>query len=290
MADIRDAYPGVNAVTLKEMDDPVDARQAEISPQSAPTTGITPLELCVLAKTAAAQPRRHWADALAAVRDPWSRKRPRATSVFRDVLKHALMAGGGAVMPVLVQYISATTIAGKARSPRSSAVSWQSVSWQSRIAPARGFPPLELRFALEYSAPPDFAAERSAIAQLLESEEFTLQPLFAGDEPELARILLLRFPGIERTLSPETLFSIAYDLADARALVRAEPDLGSRIFADPPPLTDELRPEAADALGALCWVDADTPADKRWALETIGVLRAWARLIASTVVPLFRRE
>jgi hypothetical protein len=142
---------------------------------------------------------------------------------------------------------------------------------------ARGFPPLELRFALEYSAPPDFAAERSAIAQLLESEEFTLQPLFAGDEPELARILLLRFPGIERTLSPETLFSIAYDLADARALVRAEPDLGSLIFADPPPLTDELRPEAADALGALCWVDADTPADKRWALETIGVLRAWAR-------------
>jgi serine protease len=142
---------------------------------------------------------------------------------------------------------------------------------------ARRFPPLELRFALEYSAPPDLAAERSAIAQLLESEEFTLQPLFVGDEPELARILLLRFPGIERTLSPETLFSIAYDLADARALVRAEPDLGSRIFADPPPLADELRPEAADALGTLCWVDADTPADKRWALETMGVLRAWAR-------------
>jgi MAP3K TRAFs-binding domain len=42
-------YPGVNAVTLMEMDDPVDARQAEISPQSAPTTGITPLELWVLA-------------------------------------------------------------------------------------------------------------------------------------------------------------------------------------------------------------------------------------------------
>jgi hypothetical protein len=142
---------------------------------------------------------------------------------------------------------------------------------------AQGFPPLELRFALEYSAPPDFAAERSANAQLLESEEFTLQPLFAGDEPELAPIPLLRFPGIERMLWPETLFSIAYDLADARALVRAEPDLGSLIFADPPPLTDELRPEAADALGALCWVDADTPADKRWALETIGVLRAWAR-------------
>jgi len=142
---------------------------------------------------------------------------------------------------------------------------------------ARRFPPLELRFALEYPAPPDLAAERRAIAQLLESEAFTLQPLFAGDEPELARILLLRFPAVERTLSRETLFSIAYDLADARALVRAEPDLGSRIFADPPPPGVELRPEAADALGALCWVDADAPADKRWALETMGVLRAWTR-------------
>src|SRR5256885_9439157 len=66
---------------------------------------------------------------------------------------------------------------------------------------ARRFPPLELRFALEYPAPPDLAAERRAIAQLLESEAFTLQPLFAGDEPELARILLLRFPAVERTLS-----------------------------------------------------------------------------------------
>ena len=141
----------------------------------------------------------------------------------------------------------------------------------------RRFPPLELRFALEYPVPPVLAAERRAVAQLLESEGFTLQRLFAGDEPELARILLLRFPAIERTLSRETLFSIAYDLADARGLIRAEPDIGSRIYADPPPPGVEVRPEAADVLGPLCWVDADTPTDKRWALETMGVLRAWVR-------------
>jgi hypothetical protein len=191
-------------------------------------------------------------------------------------------------MPVLVQYISATTIAGKAMSGlpiRHSGIAprrteqrgvfhrWSSASRLNiqlpRISPrsVRREPDLG---SLIFADPPPKA-------QLLESEEFTLQPLFAGDEPELAPIPLLRFPGIERMLWPETLFSIAYDLADARALVRAEPDLGSLIFADPPPLTDELRPEAADALGALCWVDADTPADKRWALETIGVLRAWAR-------------
>src|SRR5262249_50742608 len=117
-----------------------------------------------------------------------------------------------------------------------------SVSAQETV---RRFPPLELRFALEYPAPPDLAAERRLLSQLLESEGFTLQPLFAGNEPELARILMLRFPSIERTLSPETLFSIAYDLADARGLIRAEPDLGSRVYADPPPPGAELRPEAA---------------------------------------------
>src|SRR6516165_7353844 len=141
----------------------------------------------------------------------------------------------------------------------------------------RRFPPLELRFALEYPVPPDLAVERRAIAQLLQSQGFTLQRLFAGDEPELARILLLRFPAIERTLSCETLFSISYDLADARGLVRVEPDLGSRVYADPLPPSLEPRLEAADALGPLCWVDADSPADKRWALQTMGVLRAWER-------------
>lgn len=143
--------------------------------------------------------------------------------------------------------------------------------------PERRLPPLELRFALEYPSPPDLARERAALKALLDSDGFTLQPLFVGDDAELARILVLRFPAIERTLSRETLFAIAYDLTDALGLVRAEPDLGARIYADPVEPGTALRPESADALGALCWVDADPPVNKRWALENAGVLRAWTR-------------
>lgn len=143
---------------------------------------------------------------------------------------------------------------------------------------SRRLPPLELRFALEYPDIPDVARERQALVSLLQSEGFTLQPLFIGDSPELGRILVLRFPAIERTLSREVLFSIAYELADARGLLAAEPDLGAQIYADP--LQPGLRPESADALGALCWVDSDPPANERWALATMGILRAWARFPA----------
>lgn len=135
----------------------------------------------------------------------------------------------------------------------------------------------ELRFALEYPKKPDIDRERHALAVLLGSDNFVLQPLFASEDPALARMLVLRFPGIERTLSRSTLFDAAYALADARGLVRAEPDLGARIYADPMAPGTEPRPEIADALGPLCWVDADAPANKRWALETAGVLRAWSR-------------
>ena len=141
-------------------------------------------------------------------------------------------------------------------------------------------PPNELRFALEYPQSPDIAREREALAALFETNGFTLQPLFSGDGGELGRILVLRFPAIERTLSREVLFSIAYELADARGLVAAEPDLGAKIYADPLEPGTDVRPESADALGPLCWVDSDPPADKRWALATMGILRAWQRFPA----------
>ena len=80
-------------------------------------------------------------------------------------------------------------------------------------------PPHELRFALEYPQAPDIAREKQALAALFETSGFTLQPLFGGDDGELGRILVLRFPAIERTLSREVLFSIAYELADARGLL-----------------------------------------------------------------------
>lgn len=148
------------------------------------------------------------------------------------------------------------------------------------IETTQGLPPSELRFALEYREAPDIDTERRALAVLLGSEAFALQPLFEGVDPALDRILVLRFPGIERTLSQDTLFSIAYALADARNLNRAEPDLGAQVYADPLPPSAEPRAEAVDALGWLCWVDAEAPANKRWTLDTIGVLRAWDRFPA----------
>jgi hypothetical protein len=82
-ADIRDAYPGINAVTLMEMDDPVDPRQTELLPvvQFAVRNRLaskmqdywdraTLLELNVLADDRQAA-EQALADALATVREAW---------------------------------------------------------------------------------------------------------------------------------------------------------------------------------------------------------------------------
>ena len=82
-ADWRDAYPGINAVTLMEMDDPVDPRQAELLPvvryavkrrlaTNAPDywDHATNLELSVLAGDKQAS-EIALGDALAAVREKW---------------------------------------------------------------------------------------------------------------------------------------------------------------------------------------------------------------------------
>ena len=82
-ADWRDAYPGINAVTLMEMDEPVDPRQAELLPvvryavqrRLADKTPdywdhATRLELSVLAEDQQAS-QDALADALAAVREKW---------------------------------------------------------------------------------------------------------------------------------------------------------------------------------------------------------------------------
>jgi MAP3K TRAFs-binding domain len=82
-ADWRDAYPGINAVTLMEMDDPVDPRQAELLPvvryavkrrlaTNAPDywDHATNLELSVLAEDEQAS-QDALGDALAAVREKW---------------------------------------------------------------------------------------------------------------------------------------------------------------------------------------------------------------------------
>lgn len=130
---------------------------------------------------------------------------------------------------------------------------------------------------LEYREPPDLDAERQAIAEAIGSEAFFLLPLFEGEVPDLRRFLVLRFPGVERTLSSETLFQVAYALADLRGLASVEPDLGAATYADPTPRTAGPRGESTDAFSQTCWVDSDPPDDRRWALRTTGVLRAWER-------------
>ena len=135
----------------------------------------------------------------------------------------------------------------------------------------------ELRFVLEYAKIPDTRTERAAFVKLLGSDAFILRPLFAERRGELARFLLLAFPGVERTLPPEMLFAIAYALGDARNLVSAEPDLGARVFLDPGPPGQQPQREAADALGPLCWVEAkdeDLP-QFLWALDNIRAREAW---------------
>jgi len=85
-ADWRDAYPGVNAVTLMEMQDPVDPRQAELLPvvhysvkrRLASKAAdywdyATLLELAVLAKNRP-EAETALADALTAIREPWEPK------------------------------------------------------------------------------------------------------------------------------------------------------------------------------------------------------------------------
>ena len=97
-SDWRDAYPGINAVTLMEMEEPVDARQAELLPvvRYAVTRRLagkqpdywdyaTLLELSVLAADHQAA-ERALNDALAVIREPWE---PETTARTLRLIQHA---------------------------------------------------------------------------------------------------------------------------------------------------------------------------------------------------------
>ncbi len=101
--DWRDAYPGINAVALMEMDDPVDPRQQDLVPVvryavkrrlAAKTPDYwdhaTELELAVLARDREAAGRL-LADALAAVREPWE---PKTTARQLGLICEARQARG----------------------------------------------------------------------------------------------------------------------------------------------------------------------------------------------------
>jgi hypothetical protein len=96
--DWRDAYPGVNAVTLMELDEPVDKRQSELVPviryslkrrlqSKSPDywDHATLLELSVLANDREAADKA-LADALASIRESWE---PESTSRNLRLIREA---------------------------------------------------------------------------------------------------------------------------------------------------------------------------------------------------------
>ena len=101
--------------------------------------------------------------------------------------------------------------------------------------PHKGLPANELRFVLEYPkerTPPDLAAERKLISELVGANSFGLAPLFPND-PDLAQFIVLSIPGVERTLPPHMLIEIAQALLAELKLVSCEPDLGIDAYRDP---------------------------------------------------------
>jgi serine protease len=136
----------------------------------------------------------------------------------------------------------------------------------------------ELRFVLEYADKPNINQEAAAIRALVGTEAFRLRMLFEEDGGSLDRFLVLRFPGVERTMPQKAqLFDMAYEIATARDLKSCEPDLGDDLYWDPEITGGRGQREEAigDAISSLCFVNKIPPADKRWALDRTGVLQAW---------------
>jgi len=142
---------------------------------------------------------------------------------------------------------------------------------------ADAMPERELRFVLEFKRRPRLSYQRKKLEKLLGTDRFTLRPLFENAKGEMATFIVLRFPGVERTVPDSTLFAMGYIVQDHLDLVSCEPELGTQIFADPEPPKPGERIESVDALGGSCWVDKPEPIDKLWALKTTFVDKAWAK-------------
>lgn len=132
-----------------------------------------------------------------------------------------------------------------------------------------------VRFALEYEAVPDLAAERQKLAVVLGTSNFSLTPLDAGSTGASARHLVLQFPGVERTLSRRALYEIAEVLRERIALVACEPDAGAIVFTAPEapgPLRDAPESVITDLW---CWSKAPVPIDHLWAPKSVRAPEAW---------------
>ncbi|MGD9527055.1 MAG: S8 family serine peptidase, partial [Pseudonocardia sp.] len=130
---------------------------------------------------------------------------------------------------------------------------------------------------IEYGSEVDVATEVEEIRSVIGIDDFQFFPLF--DEPstdvEFGEFYVLQFPGLERTVDNSSLFSIAHELRARLGAVTVEPDLGSEFYQEPVP--PDAVPEGVlkDLFQGLCFVAGDPPADRSWALDRAGVLRAW---------------
>jgi len=136
----------------------------------------------------------------------------------------------------------------------------------------------KLRFVLELLRPRETPADVAAamaprLATYLGTDNFELSPLFDEAEPDGTVFLVLAFPGVERTLPADVLYSIANDLREELNLVSCEPDIGANVFVDP----EAVPPPGVESaiVDAICWTAGDPPVDHRWALDNAGVLDAW---------------
>lgn len=146
---------------------------------------------------------------------------------------------------------------------------------QAESASGGELPTGELRFILEPAQGHEKRALVAELAELLESEQFLLDPLFEPGEREAVEFWVLRFPGVENTFPDSTLFEMAYVLDDRLSLLSCEPDLSSRIYTDPQPKGADGQTESTSILGDSCWVDKPEPSDFHWALKSTRVDKAW---------------
>lgn len=147
------------------------------------------------------------------------------------------------------------------------------------ITPEPGLPNNRLRITLEYSAPPDLAAERAKIADLLGGDAFDLKPL----DPLLPEFLILQFPGVERRMAPPALFAAADALIAPLDLVSAVPDIAAT-FVVAPDDPDRIEGVGDAILGATCWVREDISLAPDWAVKAINAPDVWAQGITGAGV------
>ena len=138
---------------------------------------------------------------------------------------------------------------------------------------ASALPADELGFVLQYAVKPDPSRARRELAAILDTLDFSLEPLFPRSADELAHFVVLRFPGIPTGRASDALFSIAYELRDKMDLVSCEPCIGEHIMTVPEP--PDSKGESSAVAGRLCWVNGPAPADRKWALENTRVVSAW---------------